>query len=66
MITNRRNRFGSAGSLRNASARLVSGPVASPISSPGCAWAARTQAVAASSRVELPIARRQFGVSQAP
>src|SRR3984893_16351310 len=49
MITNRRNSVGSSGSLRSASARLVSGPVASPISSPGWSRAARTQADAASS-----------------
>lgn len=48
MITSRRSRVGSAGSARSASARLVSGPVATPISSPGWACAARTQAVAES------------------
>ena len=48
MITNRRNSVGRAGSARKASARLVSGPVATPISSPGKRCAARTQAVAES------------------
>ena len=48
MITNRRNNVGSAGSARSASARLVNGAVATPISSPGKPRAARTQAVAES------------------
>lgn len=48
MITSRRSSDGRAGSARSASARLVNGPVATPISSPGWAFAARTHASAES------------------
>ncbi|SHT57384.1 Uncharacterised protein [Mycobacteroides abscessus subsp. abscessus] len=48
MITSRLRSLGNSGSVRRASARLVSGPVARPTSSPGYACAAFTQASAES------------------
>ena len=66
MITSRRSSVGSAGSARSASARLVNGPVATPISSPGkcvCRAHPRRRGVIVA---ELAIGRRQIGVAQAP
>ena len=48
MITSRRSNLGNAGSSRRANATLVSGPVATPISSPGWACAASIHACTAS------------------
>ena len=65
MITSRRSSLGSAGSMRSASARLVSGPTAIPTSSPGYACAARTQASAASCAVSWRSVDGNCGITQA-
>ena len=65
MMTRRLSSSGSSGSMRSASARLVSGPVTRPMTSPGRLRAVSAQTSVACLSESGVVGFRQFGVAHA-